>query len=320
MPAAPAACWANRRAHWAQLRRRSVDARDEATSPASRSCAPHAGGRTVVVVRVSRGTTEQMLQRHLSWSHELAQRSPAVELWILADETFEGPSLRSRLQSAASFGGHEIPFSVFGYDESQMTQAFPALLAIRDALPDRQEVWDCFQLPCRKSLAWCFHVESLLLWWRSIAASSKPKFVWVLEDDAGYSGCLADFVSAYQNESADLLCHGLQRADPRWVWYDAMSEAFHRLKAERFRCVEHVQRFSAQLLSALEEYARQQVTGWSELSVPSLCRLAQLSVAPLRAEHIGQIFSYAGKVPEDAWPRICQDARTRGRWWHALKW
>lgn len=40
------------------------------------------------------------------------------------------------------------------------------------------------------------------------------------------------------------------------VWYDAMSEAFHRLKAERFRCVEHVQRFSAQLLSALEEYAR----------------------------------------------------------------
>ena len=27
------------------------------------------------------------------------------------------------------------------------------------------QVRDCFRLPGPKSLAWCFHVESLLLWW-----------------------------------------------------------------------------------------------------------------------------------------------------------
>lgn len=47
--------------------------------------------------------------------------------------------------------------------------------------------------------------------------------------------------------------------------------------------------------------------------MPSLCRLAQLSVAPLRAEHIGQIFSYAGKVgvrgaPEGSWEVVEREA------------
>lgn len=72
-----------------------------------------------------------------------------------------------------------------------------------------REVRDCFRLPCRKSLAWCFHIESILLWWRSLEA--RPRYaprpallqrlsaeVWVIEDDAGYSGDLAAFLAAYQ--------------------------------------------------------------------------------------------------------------------------
>ena len=43
---------------------------------------------------------------------------------------------------------------------------------------------------------------------------------------------------------------------------------------------------------------RRQVTGWSEMSVPSLCRWARRSMASLRPEHVGQIFSYAGKAGE----------------------
>jgi len=32
--------------------------------------------------------------------------------------------------------------------------------------------------------------------------ASKPKFVWVLEDDAGFSGDIAQFISAYQTLGA----------------------------------------------------------------------------------------------------------------------
>ena len=43
--------------------------------------------------------------------------------------------------------------------------------------------------------------------------------------------------------------------------------------------------------------SRHHISGWSEMSVPSLCRLASQKVATLKAEHVGHIFTYAGKVP-----------------------
>ncbi|CAL1142197.1 unnamed protein product [Cladocopium goreaui] len=276
-----------------------------------------------VAVRLHGGSSDAMLQRHLSWAQAL--KHWAIPLWILADETFDAEgqsSLRARLSRIARGMGDDIPFSVFWYGQEAMITDFPVLSEIHAALPDRQDVRDCFQLPGPKSLAWCFHVEALLLWWRSLA--SKPKFVWVLEDDAGFSGDIAQFISAYQEETSDLISHEFQVADPTWVWYDAVSETWKLEEAKttmpRLRCAEHVQRFSAGLLDVLEGFAMRQVSGWSETSVPSLCRWARRSMTSLRPEHVGQIFSYAGKVPKDAWPRICEDARTRGRWWHALKW
>lgn len=44
--------------------------------------------------------------------------------------------------------------------------------------------------------------------------------------------------------------------------------------------------------------SRHRISGWSEMSVPSLCRLAGQKVATLKAEHVGHIFTYAGKVPD----------------------
>ena len=43
--------------------------------------------------------------------------------------------------------------------------------------------------------------------------------------------------------------------------------------------------------------SRNHISGWSEMSVPSLCRLGGQKVATLKAEHVGHIFTYAGKVP-----------------------
>ena len=34
--------------------------------------------------------------------------------------------------------------------------------------------------------------------WGSLAGKSKPKYVWVVEDDAGFSGNIVDFLSAYE--------------------------------------------------------------------------------------------------------------------------
>ncbi|CAK0878478.1 unnamed protein product, partial [Prorocentrum cordatum] len=70
--------------------------------------------------------------------------------------------------------------------EADMLAAFPVLAELRGALPDVQEVRDSFALPCRKSLAWGYHVEAILLWWLRVTGEgggqAPPAHVWVIED------------------------------------------------------------------------------------------------------------------------------------------
>lgn len=204
-----------------------------------------------------------------------------------------------------------------------MFAAFPVLSELKSAIPDRKDVKDCFELPCKKSMAWSFHVESLLPWWSLLLRRGDlPLQAWILEDDAGFSGSLAEFIAAYREEEADFITHRLQTVEQEWIWRDVVSAGLKTLVPlhQRLRCAEHVQRFSARFLQTLMTFCLRGVSGWSEMSVPSLCSAAGLTAAQLRFEHIGPVFVFNGKVPEEAWPRICSEVNTRGRWWHALKW
>ncbi|CAE8651620.1 unnamed protein product, partial [Polarella glacialis] len=283
---------------------------------ARRPCREHSRGHhpvEAVVVRVHGGTSDAMLRRHVSWASQLAAQGSLTRLWMLVDETYDGSGhTKKRLSSFAKEAGlGQLDLQVFAYTQADMVARFPVLGDIRRSMPDTQDVRDCFVLPCPKSLAWCFHVETLLLWWLCLSSepSAMPSFVWVVEDDAGFSSTegLAKFLEAYRTDRADLLANGLQPVEPEWVWRDAASAEFLRLcpLAQRWRCAEHVQRFSRKLMEELSRLSLQGVSGWSEMSAPSLCRAAGLLQAPLRPEHVGSVFRFDGKVPESAWPLIC---------------
>mmetsp|Transcript_126958 Transcript_126958/g.353575 ORF Transcript_126958/g.353575 Transcript_126958/m.353575 type:complete len:341 (-) Transcript_126958:9-1031(-) len=301
-----------------------------------RSCActsmpllAHRGGNVAIVVRVHNGTSEAMLRRHVEWASELACEAAQHNdepplLWFLVDETYGGEYARRRIYDfihEAGLGMESI--RCVPYTEAEMISKFPVLHKLREALPDTQNVRDCFVLPCQKSLAWCYHVEAILVWWVQVTTGSKePPFVWVIEDDAGYSGSISRFIRAYSDNNSDLLTHALQRVHKEWVWYNTASPAFLDLAhlTERLRCAEHVQRMSSRLLHILHQYSIQGVSGWSEMSVPTLCRMVRFKLGTLRSEHIGGVFAFDGKVPQALWPGICAEPSTQNRWWHALKW
>ena len=129
--------------------------------------------------------------------------------------------------------------------------------------------------------------------------------VWVVEDDAGYSGDIASFLAAYQppgpferpslprSDRSDLLCHGHSLADPSWVWYDVVSAPLR--DRPRYRCSEHVLRLSAQLLNALEAFATRGLSAWSEL-LPTLCEAAGLRQGALQERHLGYVYRFDGKA------------------------
>lgn len=256
-----------------------------------------------------------MLHRHVEWAKNLA-RGGCHEFWVLVDET-HGCSASQRLETIAIAAGAKV--HCFAYTQDDMQRTFPVLTELYDALPNSSTVKDCFTLPCLKSLAWGIHTEAILLWWRSL--SEWPSTVWVFEDDAGFSGDILGFILDYKDDTRDLLAHGIQPVEVSWVWRDTASRSFLQFfSEERLRCAEHVQRFSSRLLTVLQNFSASGVSGWSEMSVPTLCRGAGLTSGALREEHLGAVFVFDGKVPEAAWPLICQQGSTCCRWWHALKW
>lgn len=325
-----------RRSAWCEIRRDTLLKSPKLTRKHCKvdeaiSMAPQfIGGRsTAVVVRVHGGTTNAMLSRHLAWAAEVAAKPPHgvpmsnPGLWVLADETFsEAGEIRRRVERLADAAGLKTQvFSIYSYTEEDMLMQFPSLEEIRASLPKVQAVQDCFRLPGPKSLAWCFHVESLLVWWLQLQWTDRPGFVWVVEDDAGLSGNLSQFVGAYREEHADLITHGLQAVENSWIWRDAASSNFlHLPRLERLRCAEHLHRFSSAFLDVLADFSQRGVTGWSEMSVPTLCKSAGLVCVPIRGEHLGHVFRFDGKVPATAWPDLFDNQQTKNRWWHALKW
>jgi len=278
-------------------------------------------------------TTTAMLDRHVAWARQLADAAianadAAVGFWVLVDETHGGSgctSARGRLQALAHEAGIADGFlQCFVFTEADMLERFPVVRSLRRAMPGTPDVRDCFSLPHQKSLAWGFHTEAILLWWEHVSSSvrGRPAHVWVLEDDAGYSGDLSEFVQTYAQETADLVVHGIQLVEEDWVWRDTASPHFLQLVPfhRRFRCAEHVQRLSALLLDALQRYCDKGISGWSEMSIPSLCSNCGLEMRALKPEHIGALYVFHGKVPALSWERICTERATRNRWWHALKW
>lgn len=305
--------------------------RQRRTNPPGALRPGRSGSHVAVVVRVHGGTSQAMLERHIFWAASMAgSHTGNFRLLILADETHDlNRETRRRVQQLAAnagLGDRTIVYS--GYTEADMATAFPVMAELRASVPNTQDVIDAFSLPCRKSLAWGFHVEAILLWWaRTCGTSEEPSAVWIVEDDAGYSGDLVAFLRSMECEgskvrNADLVTHGLRRVEESWVWRDTGSPAFLQLapRTRRLRCAEHLQRMSARLLRALHDYCLQGVSAWSEMSVPTLCSLAGLRLEALPAEHIGMVFAFDGKVPPTAWPRLCASAATKNKWWHALKW
>jgi len=306
---------------WVPHQRSGQECRKDETPPPPIDLSPS----TAVLVRIHNGTSDDMLHRHVMWGKQLLDEAGGgVRLWMLADETFGGNAVYKRFKQILGETGaseEEVPY--FSYTEADMSTTFSVLSELRKSMPNTQIVRDCFVLPCQKSLAWGFHMESILLWWAALARGhAEPATVWVIEDDAGYSGSIASFVRDYSIDHGDLIAHNIRPVEVDWVWANTASSGFLRLTSleQRYRCTEHVQRLSGKLLHRLHQYCLEGVSGWSEMSVPTLCHLAGLKLQSLHVNHIGPVFVFNGRVPPKIWSHLCAEESTRDRWWHALKW
>ena len=202
------------------------------------------------------------------------------------------------------------------YTEDDMTRAFPHLIAMRRLLVDDMRIKEIASGKC--SLAWSFHAEALMLWWRQ--SKVDYNFVWRIEDDVGIAGGTpVDLAHAYARAepTADLITQNLRDVSRTWHWRDVHTgEAFlQAVDQKRMANREHIQRFSRKMFQVLDGLVSRGVTAWSEMFIPSVAQCKSrhgLRAVELWGCSVGEIFRWDGRITSaEEWRVIDNKALAR---------
>ena len=217
---------------------------------------------------------------------------------------------------------------VHRYTEDDLLLRFPQLKSLRQHLIENMKVHEVSS--GKVSLAWGFHVEALLLWWRNVSQrhSSKAKgtskrppydFVWIVEDDVGVAGgSLSDLIKMYMHCHADLLTRDILPVESGWYWQNVHTgENFlSAVNNATYTNREHVQRFSANMFAVLDRLACEGISSWSEMHVPSVARCVRhcLSSAEINSCNIGSVYKWDGRIHwKRSGGRLMKDISERAR-------
>ena len=143
--------------------------------------------------------------------------------------------------------------------------------------------------------------------------------VWVIEDDARYSGDVAEFFAKYQGKGEDLVSAYI--GPPEASWPSTAEESWDVPRDDVVAKVEHVERFSRKLLDEMLDLAELSVVGMGELFASTVCaHLKWCTIADLvESSDVGGKFDWNTTVSSEEWRAIMASTATQGKWWHALK-
>jgi len=177
-------------------------------------------------------------------------------------------------------------------------------------------------------IMWNYHTQGIDLWLQAHLANKKnhePAYIWILEDDLGYTGDMADFMAAYAEDTSDLIAGfegSYDKVMPtRWHCDEQTDLYKKRVPSGRMRVLTHVQRMSAKLLRRIHKWSVEGAMDVAESMPSTMCKVEKMSSRPFRSEDKGSVYGAYGRVSQQAWNEFVQVDRVKkqGRLYHALK-
>jgi len=235
------------------------------------------------------------------------KQTERIDVWINLDETnshngthmliTQIKALKNRINLGKDVKIHE-------YRTGQVVRMFP-VVAEKDGLLGKAKRDVSLKAQMKKdgckrlSAGLALPLQALLAWNQHIVVQHKAyEYVWVLEDDVGVTGDLANITNAYASSKADLLTHG---CGPCSATQPAsfVSPAFEAYVPEKDRLCsfEFVQRFSARLLKELATCSLRHVASLGGHSACSLATKAGMHIESLRPEHVGTFLPDRATTP-----------------------
>lgn len=167
-----------------------------------------------------------------------------------------------------------------------------------------------------------FHIEHLILCMKLLMRKYKFKYIWILEQDIGYTGNINYFFRKYDKIRADLISEHYSIENSGWYYCctnEYMSNVKKKFNYSGYKTYEHIQRWSVKYIKSIIPLLKRDFHSQSEVASIEFLLFLNLSFHRIDNEDIGYKYSWNSTVKKDEWDRIKQIKTNGNKLFHSLK-
>lgn len=215
----------------------------------------------------------------------------------------------------------KINLSVYNNSMKNMVVSFDDVKRVYPSIFKIKGNCSTFKSP--KLLSWISHTESLTIFYNNIKI--KYKYVWIIEQDVGYTGMLYDFLKKYELNNKDFITLTINKITPNWVWYYCSTNKYIKRRKKFFKNNygysnrEYVQRWSITYFIKISYDLKNYYHSQSETSSIETVFYHNLSYEIVSKNYIGSPLSAAKSLTNEQWISISKKKEKRNKFYHPLK-
>lgn len=167
-----------------------------------------------------------------------------------------------------------------------------------------------------------FNTEHIYLW---SELNKEYNFLWIIEDNVGFSGNINKVLDYYKNDYSDLISLEPEIVDNGFKYSNCATLKYLEYKRKCFEdevayeIPMQVQRWSNKLLNSLKKYLNKNYHRYGGAYAIEVALMDNLSTKTIDYKFIGNRFDDIKSVTYQMWLRIINDNSTINKFYHPLK-
>lgn len=167
-----------------------------------------------------------------------------------------------------------------------------------------------------------FHLEHIMLCVISLLKKYKFNYIWVLEEDIGFSGDMNMFIKKYDKIKSDLITTKYDQTN--YYWYKCCTNEYMKLRIstigeKTYKTSEHIQRFSKKYFQDVNKLLNNNIHSFSEHSSIEFCIFLNLTYHNIDENDIGYKFDWNTRLSKEEWNGIMKNTQYKNKLYHSLK-
>lgn len=248
--------------------------------------------KNIIIIRFHTVTSSQ-LERYNSWKNRTSRENKYIYLTDVKYDKFKNMRY------------------IYCIDSDEVLRNYPSLIN-SGRCKNRYKNFYLF----------AFHIEHIILCIKALLKKYRFKFIWILEQDVGYSGDINKLIYKYDMIKSDIITTQFYQSNSNWYYcctYDYMKLRILMLSRKGYKTSEHIQRWSFKYYKEVNEMLNRKIHSQSEHASIEFSLMLNLTYHSIENNDIGYKYQWNSRVSKEEWNYILKNVSHQNKLFHAIK-